>query len=168
MSPRFAGDFFCLVLYFNYTKMQTLKTVEIKTFDQMYAQIEIIRHLYPNISQDKYKAYLETMLPHNYTQVVVYDGAECVGLSGLWYGIKLWCGKYMEIDNFIVHPDHRSKGIGKLLTDYVNQKAIDLDCTMIVLDAYTGNFTAHRFYYNQGYNPRGFHFIKMLNEEGLT
>ncbi len=148
--------------------MQTLKTVEIKTFDQMYAQIEIIRHLYPNISQDKYKAYLETMLPHNYTQVVVYDGAECVGLSGLWYGIKLWCGKYMEIDNFIVHPDHRSKGIGKLLTDYVNQKAIDLDCTMIVLDAYTGNFTAHRFYYNQGYNPRGFHFIKMLNEEGLT
>jgi GNAT superfamily N-acetyltransferase len=168
MSPRFAGDFFCLVLYFNYTKMPTLKTVELKTFDQMYAQIEIIRHLYPNISQDKYKAYLETMLPHNYTQVVVYDGAECVGLSGLWYGIKLWCGKYMEIDNFIVHPDHRSKGIGKLLTDYVNQKAIDLDCTMIVLDAYTGNFTAHRFYYNQGYNPRGFHFIKMLNEEGLT
>lgn len=74
----------------------------------------------------------------------------------------------MEIDNFIVHPDHRSKGIGKLLTDYVNQKAMDLDCTMIVLDAFTGNFKAHKFYYNQGYNPRGFHFIKTLNVEGLT
>lgn len=149
-------------------KKRTVKTRELTTFDEMFAQIEIIRHLYPNISGDKYKAYLETMLPHNYTQVVVYDGEECVGLSGLWYGIKLWCGKYMEIDNFIVHPDHRSKGIGKLLTDYVNQKATDLDCTMIVLDAYTGNFTAHRFYYNQGYNPRGFHFIKMLDEGGLT
>ena len=64
--------------------------------------------------------------------------------------------------------EHRSKGIGKMLTDYVNQKAIALDCTMIVLDAYTQNFTAHRFYYNQGYYPRGFHFVKTLNVDGLT
>jgi GNAT superfamily N-acetyltransferase len=145
-----------------------LKITELTAIEEMLAQIEIIRHLYPAISEEKYKAYLEAMIPHNYTQVAVFDGDECVGLTGLWYGIKLWSGKYLEIDNFIVHPEHRSKGIGKLLTDFVNQKATILDCTMIVLDAYTQNFTAHRFYYNQGYNPRGFHFIKTLNEDGLT
>ena len=134
----------------------------------MLEQIEIIRHLYPNISEEKYKTYLEAMIPHNYTQVAVFEEKKCVGLTGLWYGIKLWSGKYMEIDNFIVHPEHRSRGIGKMLTDYVNQKAIDLNCTMIVLDAYTQNFTAHKFYYNQGYQPRGFHFIKTLNKEGIT
>lgn len=145
-----------------------MKTIELTTIEEMVEQIEIIRHLYPNISEEKYKSYLEAMIPHNYTQIAIFEDEICVGLTGLWYGIKLWSGKYMEIDNFIVHPNHRSKGIGKMLTDYVNQKAIDLDCTMIVLDAYTQNFTAHRFYYNQGYNPRGFHFVKTLNEEGLT
>ena len=134
----------------------------------MVVQIEIIRYLYPTISEAKYKAYLELMLPHNYSQVAVFEGDECLGLTGLWYGVKLWSGKYIEIDNFIVHPNHRSKGIGKMLTDFVNQKATNLECTMIVLDAYTQNFTAHRFYYNQGYAPRGFHFTKILNEDGLT
>lgn len=145
-----------------------MKTVELTTIGEMLEQIEIIRHLYPNISEEKYKRYLEAMIPHNYTQIAIFEDQECVGLTGLWYGIKLWSGKYMEIDNFIVHPEHRSKGIGKMLTDYVNQKATELNCTMIVLDAYTQNFTAHRFYFNQGYNPRGFHFVKTLNEEGLT
>ena len=145
-----------------------MKTIELTTIEEMLEQIDIIRHLYPNISEEKYKNYLQAMIPHNYTQITIFENEICVGLTGLWYGVKLWSGKYMEIDNFIVHPEHRSKGIGKLLTDFVNQKATDLGCTMIVLDAFTGNFTAHRFYYNQGYAPRGFHFIKTLNEEGLT
>lgn len=145
-----------------------MKIIELTSIEEMCAQIEIIRYLYPAISEDKYKTYLEQMLPHNYSQVAVFDGEVCLGLTGLWYGVKLWSGKYLEIDNFIVHPKHRSKGIGKMLTNFVNQKATELDCTMIVLDAYTQNFTAHRFYYNQGYAPRGFHFTKILNEEGLT
>nr|WP_315141609.1 GNAT family N-acetyltransferase [uncultured Flavobacterium sp.] len=134
----------------------------------MLAQIEVIRHLYPKFTLEKYESYLKQMIPHNYKQVAVFEANICVGISGFWSGVKLWSGKYVEIDNFIVHPEHRSKGIGKMMTDYINDKAIKAGCTMIVLDAFTGNFTAHRFYYNQGYNPRGFHFIKMLNEDGLS
>lgn len=77
-------------------------------------------------------------------------------------------GKYLEIDNFIVNPNYRKKGIGKLLTDFINEKAKELNCTCIVLDAFTGNFEAHKFYYNQGYVPRGFHFIKTIDENGFS
>lgn len=145
-----------------------MKTIELTTIDEMLAQFEIMKYLYPKFTLEKYESYLKEMIPHNYTQIAVFDKEEILGITGCWSGIKLWSGKYLEVDNFIVHPNHRSKGIGKLLTDFVNKKAIDLGCTMIVLDAFTGNFTAHRFYYNQGYEPRGFHFIKMINEEGLS
>jgi GNAT superfamily N-acetyltransferase len=145
-----------------------LITIELTTIEEMLSQFEIMKHLYPKFTLEKYESYLKEMIPHNYTQIAVFDKEEILGLTGCWSGTKLWSGKYLEVDNFIVHPNHRSKGIGKLLTDFVNKKALELGCTMIVLDAFTGNFTAHRFYYNQGYEPRGFHFIKMINEEGLS
>jgi GNAT superfamily N-acetyltransferase len=145
-----------------------MQTKELTDLDEMLSQLEIIKHLYQNISKEKYEAYLKEMIPHNYKQLAVFDNDVCVALTGFWTGYKLWCGKYIEIDNFIVHPDHRMKGLGKIMTDYIDKKAQDLDCTMIVLDAFTGNFKAHRFYYNQGYAPRGFHFIKIIDENKLT
>ncbi|MFE3868346.1 GNAT family N-acetyltransferase [Flavobacterium sp. LS2P90] len=141
---------------------------ELTTIEEMLANIEVMRFLYPKFTSEKYESYLVEMIPHNYKQVAVFENEICVAVSGFWSGTKLWSGKYIEIDNFIVHPDHRSKGLGKMMTDYVDALAKETGCTMIVLDAFTGNFTAHRFYYNQGFVPKGFHFLKILNEEGLS
>ena len=141
---------------------------ELTTIEEIHANIEVMRFLYPTFTVEKYESYLVEMIPHNYKQVAIFENDICVAVSGLWSGTKLWSGKYLEIDNFIVHPDHRSKGIGKMMTDYVDALAKETGCTMIVLDAFTGNYTAHRFYYNQGYVPKGFHFLKILDEEGLS
>jgi GNAT superfamily N-acetyltransferase len=72
------------------------------------------------------------------------------------------------LDNVVVKESFRSKGAGKLMADYLEKKAKELNCTILVLDAYTTNFKAHRFYYNQGYGPKGFHFVKVLDEKGLS
>lgn len=145
-----------------------MKTIELSTIQEMLLQIEIIKFLYPNMTIDRYESFLQDMIPNNYKQVAIFENETCVGLTGFWFGTKLWTGKYIEIDNFIVHPDHRKKGIGKQLTQFIDEKAKELGCTCIVLDAFTGNFKAHRFYYNQGYAPRGFHFIKTIDENGFS
>jgi GNAT superfamily N-acetyltransferase len=141
---------------------------ELTSLQEMLLQLETIKFLYPKMTLERYKGFLEDMIPKSYKQVAVFDGDTCVGLSGFWFGTKLWTGKYIEMDNFIVHPDYRKKGIGKLLTQFIDEKAKELNCTCIVLDAFTGNFEAHRFYYNQGYVPRGFHFIKTIEENGFS
>ena len=144
-------------------KLQVLTTV-----DEMLSQIETIKFLYPNMTIERYEGFLSDMIPKNYKQVAVFNEDKCVGLTGFLFGTKLWTGKYLEIDNFIVHPDYRKNGIGKLLTDFIDEKAKELNCTCVVLDAFTGNFVAHKFYYNQGYVPRGFHFIKTIDENGFS
>jgi GNAT superfamily N-acetyltransferase len=144
-------------------KLQVLTTVE-----EMLSQIETIKFLYPNMTIERYEGFLSDMIPKNYKQVAVFNEDKCIGLTGFWFGTKLWTGKYLEIDNFIVHPDYRKNGIGKLLTDFIDEKAKELNCTCVVLDAFTGNFVAHKFYYNQGYVPRGFHFIKTIDENGFS
>jgi GNAT superfamily N-acetyltransferase len=141
---------------------------ELTTVEQILEQFEMIQFLYPNMTIERYKSFLEDMIPKSYKQVAVFDGNDCLGLTGYWFGTKLWTGKYIEIDNFIVHPNFQKKGIGKLISNYIDDKATELSCTCIVLDAFTGNFSAHRFYYNQGYAPKGFHFIKTIDKNGFS
>jgi ribosomal protein S18 acetylase RimI-like enzyme len=137
--------------------------IELGTKAEMLEQLSIIQQLYPDYTLEKYGNLLAAMLPNNYKQIIVVENGITVGLAGFWIGTKLWSGKYLEMDNVVVHEDFRSNGIGSIMTNYLNQKAIDEDCKMIVLDAFSTNFGAHKFYMNHGFVPKGFHFIKFLN-----
>lgn len=140
---------------------------ELTGLEEMVGYIHVLNELYPELNQEEYAADLAEMLPHNYGQVAVFDGDECLGISGFWIGKKLWCGKYLELDNIVVCPQYRSKGVGKLIIDYLRNKAESIGCTMMALDSYTTNYKAHKLFYNEGFAPRGFHFINILDEKGV-
>ena len=139
-----------------------MEILELTTKTEMLDQFPIIKELYPDFTLQKYESLLDEMLPINYKQLILQENNETIALAGFWIASKLWCGKYLELDNVIVHPNHRSKGIGKIMTEYLVEKAIKNNCTMAVLDAYTGNFGAQKFYMNHGFVPKGFHFVKDL------
>lgn len=141
---------------------------ELANLHEMLLYHHVICELYPNLNLEKYKEMLIKMLKNSYGQIAVFDDQECIAISGFWRGTKLWCGDYIELDNVVVKEQFRSKGAGKLMSDFLEEKAKKLNCTILVLDAYTTNFKAHRFYYNQGYGPKGFHFVKVLNKEGIN
>lgn len=141
---------------------------ELKTLEEMLSHLEVLQELYPELDGANYRNMLERMIPHNYAQIGVFIDDSCVAISGYWLGTKLWCGPYLELDNVIVRETARGTGAGKRIQQYLEEKAKELNCSIMVLDAYANNFKAHRFYYNQGYAPRGFHFIKILDEEKLT
>lgn len=140
---------------------------ELNGLDEMLKHLNVLNELYPHLSEEEYIRDLKEMLPHNYGQVAVFEEDECMGISGFWIGKKLWCGKYLELDNIVVCAKYRSKGVGKLIFDYLRNKAVEQGCTMMALDSYTTNYKAHKMFYNEGFAPRGFHFINILDEKGV-
>ncbi|NBX38042.1 MAG: GNAT family N-acetyltransferase [Flavobacteriia bacterium] len=144
-----------------------MEILELTTLEDMLGTYEVLTELYPSLSLEQYREELRFMIQHNYSQIAVLEQQVFVGVSGLWLGNKLWCGKYLEIDNIVVSEKTRSKGVGKMMVDFIEKKARELGCNMVALDSYTTNFKAHKFFYNQGFTPKGFHFIQVLKQENI-
>jgi ribosomal protein S18 acetylase RimI-like enzyme len=130
---------------------------------EMLAHLDIVKQLYPDFTVEKYGTLLDEMLKANYQQVIVTKNNKTIALTGVWIGTKLWSGKYIEIDSFVVHEDFRGQKIGDILIEEVHKIAEKEGVNQIVLDAFTTNFTAGKFYINHGFQPKGFHFVKILN-----
>jgi ribosomal protein S18 acetylase RimI-like enzyme len=130
---------------------------------EMLAHLDIVKQLYPDFTIEKYGTLLDEMLKANYQQVIVTKNNKTIALTGVWIGTKLWSGKYIEIDSFVVHEDFRGQKIGDILIKEVHKIAEKEGANQIVLDAFTTNFTAGKFYINHGFQPKGFHFVKILN-----
>ncbi len=138
------------------------KIEKLETVEEMVKTLDLIKELTPDVTYDSYWEMLGEMLPHNYRQVAVYDENTLIGVSGYWIATKIYCGKYIEIDNLVVAKKYRSKNIGKLLVDWMLDETRRSDCKTALLDAYVENFKAHKFYYREGFVARGFHYLKKL------
>ena len=135
--------------------------------NEMLAHIDLLRELYPALEESDYNRQLDEMLPHNYFQVGAFDGDRCVGISGVWIGNKLWCGKYLEIDHIVIRNEIRSKGIGKRLVDFLKTLAEKEQCNSIGLDSFTFNHQSHKFFFREGFEIKGFHLVHVLNESNF-
>ena len=132
--------------------------------NEILAHIDLLRELYPTLEASDYSRQLDEMLPHNYFQVGAFDADRCMGISGVWIGNKLWCGKYLEIDHIVIRNEARSEGIGKRLVDFVKKLAEEEQCISIGLDSFTFNHQSHKFFFREGFEIKGFHFVHALNE----
>ncbi len=135
---------------------------ELTTLEEMLIQHPLLQQLQPKLTYEEYKSMLPEMIRYGYFQVGVFENDKCIGLSGIWINAKLYSGKYLEMDNVIIDENYRSKGVGKLLTDWCIHKAKETNCKKVMLDAYLENEKAHQFYEREGFVKRGFHFIKQI------
>jgi len=142
---------------------ENVELVELSEKKELLMTLPLLNFLYPELTINRYSDLLDEVIKSGrYRQLLVKLNGQPVGVSGFWVGTKVWSGKYLEIDHFVVDSAFRSRGIGELMVRYLKEEAIAENCQMLALDAYTDNFPAQKFFMNAGFVPRGFHFIQKL------
>tara|TARA_B100001059_G_C17763209_1_gene544076 strand:+ start:273 stop:698 length:426 start_codon:yes stop_codon:yes gene_type:complete len=102
------------------------------------------------------------MINQNYECLGVYIDEELVGICGMWFSTRHYCGKSVEIDHLYVIPKLRNNNIGGQIVSWVEKYALSKGFNTIELNAYIDNEKSQKFYLKQGYKKLGFHFLKPI------
>jgi len=106
---------------------------------------------------------IHEMVKENYKCLGIYDNEVLIGICGLWFLTRHYCGKTIEPDHVMIEPHYQSKGLGKLLFEWIFNYAKENGYEASELNTYVNNTRSHKFYYNLGYQIKGFHFVKILD-----
>ena len=114
------------------------------------------------VSESLLKDRFSEMINQNYECAVIYDGAIIIGVCGLWYCTRHYSGRSVEADHVIIDDAYRGQGLGKQFFDWIYKYLSAKGFETIELNTYVGNNPSHKFYYNEGFNILGYHFLKKL------
>lgn len=139
------------------TNARTIRELTQAELPQLFTLI----HLHnPGITKAIFTKRLTEMVPCGYRAIGVFQGETMIACSGFWRRTRFWCGAELDIDNFIVHPDHRRKQLGPQMLAWFEALAKKDKVDLIVLDTYAETFLAHRFYMREGFTLTGYHMTK--------
>ena len=91
-----------------------------------------------------------------------YVEGELAGVFGLWFAVRHYAGKTCEVDHVYIKPEYRNQGLGKQAFQWIYDYAREQGCETSELNAYVHNFPSHKFYMNENYVIKGYHFLKKL------
>lgn len=102
------------------------------------------------------------MASQNYECAVIADGNLLIGVTGLWFCTRHYAGKTVEVDHVYIDEAYRNKGLGKQFLSWIYAYVKTKGCTTVELNTYVQNYPSHKFYYNEGFEILGYHFLKKL------
>lgn len=128
--------------------------------------IPLLSKLNQKTPKELLKTRVIEMSNQNYECVGIFDNQKLIGICGLWYMTRHYLGNSVEPDHVYINEEYRGRGIGKelfvFLENYLKTKGIEA----LELNTYTENRKSHKFYYNEGYEIYGYHFVKIIREDG--
>ena len=121
---------------------------------------ELMEH---SVAENLLKSRFAEMFEQRYECYGVYVDGLLAGVFGLWFATRHYAGKTCEVDHVFIKTEYRGKGLGKQVFKWIYTYALEKGCETSELNAYVHNFLGHKFYLNENYVIKGYHFLKKLS-----
>ncbi|MBA2443166.1 MAG: GNAT family N-acetyltransferase [Rubrobacter sp.] len=117
-----------------------------------------MRQLRPHLSESEYLGRVRGMQASSgYRMAYAADGT-VRGVAGFRVTEFLAYGRFLYVDDLVVDGGSRSGGYGKLLFDWLVERARSEGCGQLHLDSGVERHGAHRFYLREGMKISSHHF----------
>lgn len=132
--------------------------------DELHLAPPFYKQLSPHIAMETLESRLTEMVEQGYRCAGLFltQNGELIGICGLWILTKYYVGRHIEPDNLIILPQHRSKGYGEVLMNWVFEYGKKEGCTSSELNCYTENKKGNAFWEKLGYEKIANHYQKKL------
>ena len=125
----------------------------------------VIKELRPHLSEDAFITQVKRQIEsHDYTLVYIRNSQSVVAAAGFRVTEYLAWGKTFYVDDLITLSSERNQGYASYLMNWLQDKAIELDCNEFHLDSGPQRHEAHRLYKNKQLDITSFHFSNQLKK----
>lgn len=112
------------------------------------------------VSEAVLEVRLHALAGANHRCAGVFDGKALVGICGVRTLYKHYIGKHIELDNVVILPAYRNRGIGEEVLQWLQEWAVSEGYVGSEINCYVHNSEGLKFWLNQGYKLVGFHCQK--------
>lgn len=124
--------------------------------EEILATYKVATQLY-ELPKETYLAYVREMMQQGYRLVALYENGQCIAISGFRVGRRLYCGKFLHIDNLVTDRRHRKQGVALVLIEWMKEEAARIGCDVMLADTYIENGPAQALFKREGFMTRGYH-----------
>nr|WP_165137588.1 GNAT family N-acetyltransferase [Microbacterium amylolyticum] len=124
--------------------------------------LPVLQELRPHLSRSVLDDILIEAAPQGLAFIGAFDGDTCVGVAGWRVIANTSAVRKAYVDDLVTAASTRSRGVGALLLDDIEQRARQAQCHVLDLDSGVQRFDAHRFYLRERMSIQAHHFVKAL------
>ena len=122
----------------------------------------VMKVLRPHLEEEAFLPLVKEMLSEGYELAFIEENGRAAAAIGYRYEQKLFDGKQIYVDDLTTLEEHRGKGYGGKLLDFVFDLAKQRGYACVTLDSGPARHDAHRLYLNKGFRISSMHFSKKL------
>lgn len=126
-----------------------MRDIEIRELESQREWVDafpVMRQLRSHLDEEVYLDYLHQMTADGYRLFGLFSEGELAALAGVDILTNMYYGRHLWVFELVTDSDHRSRGFGTRLFEYLVEWAEAKGCDKIALSSALHREHAHRFY----------------------